>query len=369
MYNPIIRTLYTDPMHWNIILTQLYVHCIPILCTWTLYLPNYTYVVYRSNALWHYTYPIIQTLYINPMNLDIILTQLYERCILILCTWRLYLPNYTYVVYRSYALGHYTYPIIRTLYTDPMHFDIILIQLYVRCIPILCTWRLYLPNYTYIVYRSYALGDYTYPIIRTLYTNLCTCTLYLPNYTYVVYRSYALGHYTYPIIRTLYTDPMRTLYTDPMHLDIILTQLYVRCIPILCTWTLYLPNYTYVVYRSNALGDYTYPIIRTLYTDPMHWNIILTQLYVRCIPIKCTGTLYLLNYTYVVYLYLLNYTYVVYRSNALEHYTYPIIRTSYTDRMHLDIISNRTLYFTISLKADWCGTGQGIIWSIWIITI
>jgi len=303
MYNPIIRTLYTDPMHWNIILTQLYVHCIPILCTWTLYLPNYTYVVYRSNALWHYTYPIIRTLYTDPMHLDIILTQLYVRCIPIQCTLTLYLSNYTYVVYRSYALGDYTYPIIRTLYTDPMHLEIILTQLYVHCIP------------------TYALVHYTYPIIRTLYTDpmhldiiltqlyvrcipilcvrcipiLCTWTLYLPNYTYVVYQSYALGHYTYPIIRTL--------YTDPMHLEIILTQLYVRCIPIQCTGTLYLLNYTYVVYRSNALEHYTYSIIRTLYTyiysiirtlytDPMHWNIILTQLYVRRIPIVCIWTLY-----------------------------------------------------------------------------
>jgi len=163
-----------------------------------------------------------------------------------------------YVVYRSYALGDYTYSIIRTLYTDHMHLEIILTQLYVRCIPIQCTWRLYLPNYTYVVYRSYALGDYTYPIIRTL-------------------------------------------YTDPMHLEIILTQLYVRCILIICTWRLYLPNYTYVVYRSNALGDYTYPIIRTLYTEHMHFDIILTQLYVRCIPILCTWRLYLPNYTYVVY--------------------------------------------------------------------
>jgi hypothetical protein len=139
-------------MHFDIILTQLYVRCIPIQCTWRLYLPNYTYVVYRSYALGDYTYPIIRTLYTDPMHLEIILTQLYVRCILIICTWRLYLPNYTYVVYRSNALGDYTYPIIRTLYTEHMHFDIILTQLYVRCIPILCTWRLYLPNYTYVVY-------------------------------------------------------------------------------------------------------------------------------------------------------------------------------------------------------------------------
>jgi hypothetical protein len=163
LYLDIMRMLYTDPMHFDIILTQLYAHCIPILCTLTLYLPNYMYVVYQSYALRHYTY----------------------------------------VIYRSYALRHYTYPIIRALYTDPMHFDIILTQLYVRCIPILCTWTLYLPNYTYVVYRSYTLGHYTYPIIRTLYT----------NYTYIVYQSYALGHYTYPIIRTL--------YTNPMHFDII----------------------------------------------------------------------------------------------------------------------------------------------------
>jgi hypothetical protein len=179
------------------------------------------------------------------MHLEIILTQLYVCCIPIQCTGTLYLPSYTYVVYRSNALGHYTYQIIRMLYTNPMHLEIILTQLYVRCIPILCTWRLYLPNYTYVVYRSNALWHYTYPIIHTL-------------------------------------------YTDPMHLEIILTQLYVRCIPIQCTVTLYLPKYMYVVYRSYALWDYTYPIIRTLYTDPMHWDIILTQLYVRCIPILCT---------------------------------------------------------------------------------
>jgi hypothetical protein len=179
------------------------------------------------------------------MHLEIILTQLYVRCLPIQYPGTLYLPNYTYVVYRSYALGDYTYLIIHTLYTDPMHWDIILTQLYVRCIPIQCTGTLYLPNYTYVIYRSYALGDYTYPILRTL-------------------------------------------YTDPMHLEIIFTKLYVRCIPIQCTVTLYLSNYTYVVYRSYALGDYTYPIIRTLYTDPMHWDIILTQIYVRCIPILCT---------------------------------------------------------------------------------
>jgi hypothetical protein len=214
-------------MHLEIILTQLYVRCLPIQYPGTLYLPNYTYVVYRSYALGDYTYLIIHTLYTDPMHWDIILTQLYVRCIPILCTWRLYLPNYTYVVYRSNALGHYTYPVIRTLYTDPMYWDIILTKLYVCYIPILCTWRLYLPNSTYVVYRSYALGDYIYQIIRTL-------------------------------------------YTDPMHCDIILIQLYIRCIPILCTWRLYLPNYTYVVYRSNALGHYTYPNIRTLYTDLMH---------------------------------------------------------------------------------------------------
>jgi hypothetical protein len=209
-----------DHMHLDIILTQLYVRCIPILSTLAL------------------SYPIIRTsLYTDPMHFDIILTL-----------------------------------IIRTLYTDPMHFDIILTQLYVRrCIPILCTLTLYL---------------------RSLYVRcipiLCTSTLYLLNYTYViVYRSYALRHYTYPIIRTsLYTNPIhfdiiltfiiRTLYTDPMHFNIILTQLYVRrCIPILCTLTLYL--------RS---------------------------LYVHCIPILCTSTLYLLNYTYVV----------VYRSYSLGHY-------------------------------------------------
>jgi hypothetical protein len=137
---------------------------------------------------------------------------------------------------------------------DHMHLDIILTQLYVRCIPILSTLAL------------------SYPIIRTsLYTD--------PMHFDIILTL---------IIRTLYTDPMhfdiiltfiiRTLYTDPMHFDIILTQLYVRrCIPILCTLTLYL--------RS---------------------------LYVRCIPILCTSTLYLLNYTYVI----------VYRSYALRHYTY-----------------------------------------------
>jgi len=158
-------------MHLEIILTQLYVCCIPIQCTGTLYLPSYTYVVYRSNALGHYTYQIIRMLYTNPMHLEIIFTKLYVRCIPIQCTVTLYLPNYTYVVYRSYALGDYTYPIIRTLYTDPMHCDIILTQIYVCCISILCTLRLYLPNYTYVVYRSNALRHYTYPIIRTLYTD------------------------------------------------------------------------------------------------------------------------------------------------------------------------------------------------------
>jgi hypothetical protein len=122
----IIRTLYTDPMHFNIILTQLYVRCKSILSTLTL------------------SYPIIRTsLYTDPMHFDIILMF-----------------------------------IIRTLYTDPMHFNIILTQLYVR-LPILCTLTLYL---------------------RSLYVHcipiLCISTLYLPNYTYVVvYRSYALGHY------------------------------------------------------------------------------------------------------------------------------------------------------------------------------
>jgi len=108
-----------DHMHLDIILTQLYVCCIPILSTLTL------------------SYPIIRTsLYTDPMHFDIILRF-----------------------------------IIRTLYTDPMHFDIILTQLYVR-LPILCTLTLYL--------RS--LYERCIPI-------LCISTLYLPNYTYVVNRS------------------------------------------------------------------------------------------------------------------------------------------------------------------------------------
>jgi hypothetical protein len=255
-----------DHMHLDIILTQLYVRCIPILSTLAL-----SYPIIRTSL---YTDPmhfdiiltlIIRTLYTDPMHFDIILTQLYvRRCIPILCTLTLYLRS-----------------------------------LYVRCIPILCTSTLYLPNYTYVVvYRSYALWHYTYV-----------------HYMYVVYRSYALRHYTYSIIRT-------SLYTDPMHFDIILTQLYVRrCIPILYTLTLYL--------RS---------------------------LYVRCIPILCTSTLYLPNYTYVVvyqsyalwhYTYV-HYTYIVYRSYALRHYTYSIIRTSlYTDHIHLDIIWNRTLFHNL----------------------
>jgi hypothetical protein len=66
-------------------------------------------------------------------------------------------------------------------------------------------------------------------------------------------------------------------------------------------------------YQSNALRDH------------MHLNIILTQLYVRCIPIICTWTLY-----------------------EVEP------------------------YFTISLEADWCGTGQArgnLVYLIYLILI